>query len=425
MLKKLVSMSLFKTASTYAISNILNALIPFLLMPVLTRYLTPADYGITTMMQVMIGFMTPFVGLNLQGAIAVKYYKKDEIDFPKYISNCLFILAATSLLMTVTFICFAKQISQYTAFPIDWLWSILLICFGQFLINIVLTMLQVSTRPRFYGCIQISQTLLNLLLSLWLIIIVNFNWQGRVIAQIVTVTFFMIMSFFLLNKWHLLVFSYDKEYIKDALKFGIPLIPHALSYFFVSMSDRFWITNLIGVGATGVYAAGAQIGMALQLLAGSFNQAYSPWLYKNLGGITIEKKKKIVNFTYVYFIMILIFALVFSFVMPSFLHVFLGAQFYNSGDYILGIALAGAFQGMYCMVVNYIFYVGKTYYLACITFLTSVLHIFNTYWAIVWFGAVGATYSSAFTTFITFILVWVLSNKMYPMPWWSIIGKVK
>ena len=81
MIKRLKSFSLLKTASVYTMSNILNALIPFFLMPVLTRYLTPVDYGITSMMQVMIGFLNPFIGLNLHGAIAVKYYKKMKLIF--------------------------------------------------------------------------------------------------------------------------------------------------------------------------------------------------------------------------------------------------------------------------------------------------------------------------------------------------------
>ena len=149
MIKRLKSFSLLKTASVYTMSNILNALIPFFLMPVLTRYLTPVDYGITSMMQVMIGFLNHFVGLNLHGAIAVKYYKKDEIDFPKYVSSCFIILCGSSLCMIMIFIYFSQQISELTSFPLDWIWSILLICFGQFLINIVLTILQVSVRPKF------------------------------------------------------------------------------------------------------------------------------------------------------------------------------------------------------------------------------------------------------------------------------------
>ena len=66
-----------------------------------------------------------------------------------------------------------------------------------------------------------------------------------------------------------------------------------------------------------------------------------------------------------------------------------------------------------------IFYVGKTYILACITFFMCIVHILNTYFSIMCFGSIGATYASALTAFCTFILVWILSNKVYPMPWFT------
>lgn len=416
-LKKYKQMSLFKSASIYTLTNIINALIPFLLIPVLTRYLTPADYGMTAMMQVMIGFVTPFVGLNLQGAISVKYYQKDQIDFPQYVSNCFFVLVASSILLTICVVFFNHQISRLTSFPIEWIWSIILICFGQFLISVVLTILQVSVKPKTYASLQISQIIMNFTLSLWFIAILHYNWQGRVIAQVITISFFCIVGIILLKKWGLLNFSYKKKYMIDALKFGIPLIPHTLSGYFVSMADRYLITNMIGLEATGIYAVGAQVGMAMQLLAHSFNQAYSPWLFRILSKPSDEMKKKIVKLTYAYFVVILLIALMFSFIMPVFLQYYLGDKFHGSGDYVFGIALAGAFNGMYFMVVNYIFYIGKTYILAYVTFTMGVVHVFNTYWAILCWGSVGATYSSALTGILTFIIVWLLSAKFYPMPW--------
>ena len=49
-----------KDVSIYTLASIINATIPFLLMPVLTRYLSPTDYGIIAIAQSIIGFLTPF-----------------------------------------------------------------------------------------------------------------------------------------------------------------------------------------------------------------------------------------------------------------------------------------------------------------------------------------------------------------------------
>ncbi|EIQ9127591.1 polysaccharide biosynthesis protein, partial [Escherichia coli] len=47
-------MSLLKISSIYLFSNILNALIPFLLLPILTHNLTPNEYGQVAMFQTLI-----------------------------------------------------------------------------------------------------------------------------------------------------------------------------------------------------------------------------------------------------------------------------------------------------------------------------------------------------------------------------------
>ena len=72
---------------------------------------------------------------------------------------------------------------------------------------------------------------------------------------------------------------------------------------------------------------------------------------------------------------------------------------------------------MYKMVVNYIFYVRKTYILAWVTFSTAIVSIVINYFAIKYLGAIGAAYTYALMGFVTFLLVWLLSSRVYPMPW--------
>ncbi|MGJ3660750.1 oligosaccharide flippase family protein, partial [Shigella boydii] len=47
-------MSVYKNSSIYLISNIFNALIPFILLPILTRNLTPYEYGQIAMFQTLV-----------------------------------------------------------------------------------------------------------------------------------------------------------------------------------------------------------------------------------------------------------------------------------------------------------------------------------------------------------------------------------
>ena len=94
--------SLISSSITYTISNIVNLAIPFLLLPVMTRFLSPEDYGIVSMFSVLVSIMTSFVGLNVHGAIVQQFYEKDSINFPKYLTNCFYIMIAllASFLLT-------------------------------------------------------------------------------------------------------------------------------------------------------------------------------------------------------------------------------------------------------------------------------------------------------------------------------------
>lgn len=425
LLEKIKQSSLVKTVGIYTLTNILNAAIPFFLMPVLTRYLSPADYGITAMLQVLVGVITPFVGVNAHGAVSVKYFQREQVDFPKYVSSCLMILMCTSLLMSAIFCVFQAQISGISEFPADWLWSILLICFGQFIISNLLVILQSSVQPKTYGTIQILQTTMNFTLTIWLVVLLNFNWQGRVIAQATTSGCFAIFSIIMLYRRGWLVWEYDTAYMKDALKFGVPLIPHALAGFVMVMADRIIITKLVGLSDTGIYTVGAEIGMAIGLLGNSFNQAYIPWLYDKLNKINYQIKIKIVKFTYIYMVVIILIAVIFSFLMPWFLKYFIGKEFYGASSVILWIALGYAFDGMYKMVVNYIFYAEKTYLLAVITFCVAIVHVFITYLSVKNFGVIGAGYATLITCCIKFLMTWMLSNKVYPMPWITFLSAQK
>ena len=84
--QRIFSSSLLKSSGIYTISSLVNAAIPFLLMPLLTRCLTPEDYGIVSMFSICVAIITPFVGLSMNGAVARAYYTEEgKEDISAYV----------------------------------------------------------------------------------------------------------------------------------------------------------------------------------------------------------------------------------------------------------------------------------------------------------------------------------------------------
>ena len=417
MIKAALSSALCKSAGVYTLSRIINAAIPFLMMPVLTRYLTPTDYGIVAMFGVLVGIVSPFVGLSLHGAVSVKYFDKTELNLPKYIGNCFFILLASTVLVSVVMWLFSGPIGKLSAFPQEWLWSVILVAATQFISLILLTLWQVENKPFLYGLFQNLQTFLNIGLTIFLVVGLGKNWQGRIEAQTVTLTMFAAAAAFLLYRNNWINFTYDKSCVDNALKFGLPLIPHALGGLLIMQTDRIFLTNMVGVATAGIYAVGYQFGSIIELLATSFNQAYAPWLYRQLSDNDSRVKVRIVKLTYAYFVLILLLAGILSLLVPWFLTFFVGKDFVGARQYIFWITLGFAFNGMYYMVANYIFFAGKTAILAWVTLSSAIINIAFNYCFIKLNGPVGAAQASTLTFFFSFIMTWVLSARVYKMPW--------
>ena len=59
--------SLAYISSIYLITNILNSAIPFALLPILTRAMSPEEYGQIAIFQTVISAMAAFIGLSVWG----------------------------------------------------------------------------------------------------------------------------------------------------------------------------------------------------------------------------------------------------------------------------------------------------------------------------------------------------------------------
>ena len=72
-------------------------MIPFLLLPVMTRYLTPAEYGKLSIFLIFIALYRPFIGMSLQTNISKNFFRVSKAEISLYIGNILAILLFSSI----------------------------------------------------------------------------------------------------------------------------------------------------------------------------------------------------------------------------------------------------------------------------------------------------------------------------------------
>ena len=367
------------------------------------------------------GVTVMFITLSMSGAVSVNYYKLVKDELAKYVGNVLNISFLSFIIVLVIVTLLRGILFEKIGFSYSWLIIATSMSFMSFITVLNLTLWLVEQKPKNYSLFQIGETIIKLGLSLYFVILLAMSWQGRIYGMFIGTIISALVSLYFIYRRGYLTLNVNKEYIKDALGFGIPLIPHQLSFWFKSGAIVFLLSYFVGNKETGLYNVGLMLVLPLGVLTNAFNKAFSPYLYRKLSSKPLMSEKlNIVKFTYSYFVGVNLLAFALILVAPFVIDIFLDVKFADSYIYVVYLAFGAAFQGMYLMVVNYIFYIKQTKYLTYITFVSSVVNVALAYFLINKNGTVGAAQASLVASMLTFLGVWYYSNKVYSMPWFKL-----
>lgn len=421
MLKKIASSSLLSGSAVYFFSNILAAAIPFALLPILTRYLTPAEYGQVAIFQTLLAGLGAFIGISAQGAAGVKYYddhlSKAELKY--FIGNCFLVLAATTVLAFLIAVIFKQELSDWLVLETQWLILSVFVSSAVFVVAIRMSQWQVRNQSKNYGAFQVSQSLINMLLSLLLVVYFLQGSSGRIWVLSFMPLAYAVIALFLLYKDDLLGFAWRPAYLREILVFGVPLIPHSVGFFLLSSVDRFVINDKLGLAQVGIYMVAVQLVSVMGLVFDAINNAYVPWLFERLKRNQLEEKKQIVRWTYAYCI-VLLGVVGLAFIVGPPLLILIAGEKYSAAASVIGwLALGQAFSGMYLMVTNYVFYSKKTGLLSLSTITSGIINVVLLMVLISFFGLQGAAIAFAISMGFKFLLTWLVAQYRYPMPWFD------
>lgn len=418
MLKK-INNSFIKQSVIYLSTNIINAAIPFLLLPVFSYFLSTEAYGKIAIFQLLISGLSSIIGLNTAGAASRFYFDTNNSRKIIFYNNSSFriLILSTFFSLVATFI-FQKKLEDFFNLPSIWIVGAILNSAGLYIIQFRLAQFQVRNKPISYAFIQIGNSILNFIITIILICVFKLDENSRVIAILTSTFFFSIYSLYSLHQQKLISIKKKSTfYIKDNLKFGVPLVPHVFGVFLLSSIDRFFINQYYGLSEAGIYMMAVQISLGLVIFYDALNKAFVPYLFRKLKTITSNEKKSIVNLSFLLFIICISSGIISFFISPIILNFLSGDKYSSAQNLVKILCLAQSFQGMYLIITNYIFYVKKTYILSIVTIFSGSINIILMITFIPKFGIIGACYAFLISMFLRFILTWIVSQYVYPMPW--------
>lgn len=427
LLKKIISKlnqkkPLLKSIRIYTFTNIAETAIPFFLMPILTRLLSTFDYGIIATFNAIRTNANPVISMATPGAVGRAYYDRDKegFDFQSYMYNALvvnFVLLLAALLVIGIFKNFIPGIEGIGIF---WLLLIPVVVWAAATSNIRVKLWIYQQHPRNNGIFRILQALTEFGLSIVLISVFLRSWKGRMIGVGITEIIFCFIAVYIIYKYDKLNPTINIQYIKDILKFGLPLLPHSFGWMLIWTSDKYFINSMVGVSATGIYGVAYALAAGISLLATPVDTSAAPIIYEKLSKLNDHTARQMVIASYGYFFLLVISAIVLWLVSPIILKILVDKKFWGASDYILWIGLGYSLHGMSRFLNHYIQYSKKTYLMSYNTFAAGLVAIVANYVLIKANGAVGAAQATCLAYAIHFFLTWRTANKLYPMPWFTV-----
>jgi len=418
-LNKIKNSAVIKNSLIYTIFSFINKGIPFLLIPVLTKYLNQEDYGTISIFNTYVQALFLIIGLSLVSSISVNFFHLNSKDFKIYVSNTLIILIITFIISLLVTYILEDFLITFIKLPPLWIYLSLITAFLMLIIEITLSIWRLNEEALKFAYYSLIITFFNITVSLILIISLSYNWEGRTLGITSSTIIFGIISFIILSNKGFISLKLNIDFIVDALKLGISTLPHHVALMLRTGADIFMITYIIGLSAVGIYSIGFQFGAIFGIIMGAINTAFSVYHMKLLKNCDEEKKILIVKYTYIGIILLFLVSIIFSYILEFLFSLMVNEKFNEAKQYIFIITVAHSFQGMYFMIVNYLYFKKKNHIVSLISIISVTTQIIFSYILIKTYGPIGAAYATFFGFLLTFLLVFYFANKIYPMPWFN------
>ena len=351
----------FRGSFTYLSGSVLNSALPLLVVPVLTRYLSPSDYGFVATASVLTQILVVFIGLNAYGLVARSHFDDDSAGLRKLVSTCVLLsLAMTALLLALSFL-LGGPVARLTQFPAAWLPGVILIALATVFQGVYLGLVQARSEPLRYILIQTIGGVLNLGLSLLLVVQFSMDWRGRMWAQILSLAAVALFCLHgLIFRLGLLRPTFHRSASRQLMAFGVPLIPHVIGGWVMTMAARLFLNNMASVSDTGLYGLAFNLTSPLALLLGAAHNAYIPVLYQYLSGKDgcdkVRLCRILLSVTAALPILAFACAVAVRWVLPW----IVGPRFYGAAGFVAWMTLTYAVQGIYFIFGTFVVYSKRT-----------------------------------------------------------------
>jgi len=262
-----------KQTLVYTGGVVIGKVASFVMLPVYTRYLTPADYGILELLGMTIEVIGLITGAGIMGAV-FKFYHAEHHQVGKndVISTAALGVGAIAIVATLVGQIVAPELSKVTfgsEANLPYLRLYFLLFLFQNFEQVPLALIRAENRAALFVTINAIKLVAMLSLNILFVVYLRMGIEGVLTSSIITSAVVATgMSGYLVRR---VGFGFTRARFRQMLGFGVPLVPWWVGNFILVFSDRFFLNHYTSTSAVGIYSLAYKFAFLLNALA------YSPF----------------------------------------------------------------------------------------------------------------------------------------------------
>lgn len=405
-----------KNIMTYLIPQILSSIIPFITLPIITRFLTPQDFGVMALATSFPGLIVTFLTCNVNTSAQRYYfqYRNNHAHLGSLINTTIaYMLFVYFVSLPIVF--FIRHfLSNLIMGSPDYGFAIFIsyisACFGT-IVGLYLTLFRNMEEAKKYSFFIAMQMLINASLTLLLVAVFHFGYMGLIYAGF----WAAFIPFFFLFRWFLekFPFNFNVKMLFDNFKYGIPLIPNMFIGSIQQFFDKFILRSIISLSSVGIYSIAQNISGKLFVFITAVQSTFHPLFMKDMFDRGKEGASSIGrNFTI--FTFISLSAVLGMILFGEELICLLAPPSYYNAINVMLIILCGTATSSFGKIVGMpLEYAKKVYLSFPIAVFGVISNIFLNLLFIPLWRAEGAGIAALITCFMTTVITGSISQRYY------------
>lgn len=408
---------LVRNIGIYTLGNILPQIINVLLLPVFTRYLTKAEYGILGYTTALNVFLFLLGSLSIHAYVLRHYFECTNEEEKKRLFGTIFffllvynffLLGAEILLLPILFNHFRVQVPFEPYIKLS-----LLINFIEVFAVIPQVYFRVRQKAASFVVMTSSFVILSTAASLYLVVWQKMGVLGRYYGLLGANLIFL--CFYLIFSLRISKFVINKQLLKKALKFSLPLIPGALFLSITTVSDRLILERFTFLSRMGIYVVGFTLGSALNFITLGIFRALEPEIYRLAGELNFNiKMLAFKRYVVVFLLGIGCIMITFS---REIVTLLASSDFYESYKILALIVIAFIFQGISIPVSCHLFATYNTRYIPLISLIGVLSSVGINLILIPKIGIYGAAFSAIISSCVILVMYKIFTERLSDIKW--------